>query len=99
MRRTLAVVAAVVATVTMTGCDKLSDDTKDKGTEAVCASQKSSIASMKAGGASARAAGAVIRDLTEDGTEINKVAAKVASNNSDKQARQKMVSLLKKRCG
>lgn len=94
----LAAAAAAMVALTLTGCDKVSEDTKRKGNEAMCAGQESSIASLKAGGAGARAVGSLVRDVSDDGTEINKIAAKVASNHGDDQARQRLATMLKKRC-
>lgn len=102
MRTTKAATVVILAAstiVSLAGCGMVSDETTEQGKEALCASQEVNIASLKAGGEGARAVASIVRDVTEDGTEIHTVADQVANNSSDVAARERLAGLVDRYCG
>lgn len=90
------IIVALLGAVLLSGCE-MSSDSQAKTQEALCAQSSSSIQSLTAGGAAARAAAALIRDNTDD-PQVRKVATAVADNRSDRAGRKYLANWLSGQC-
>lgn len=90
-------VAGVVLALTASGCDVLSDETEQKGKDALCASADASMESLRSGGASAKAVASAIYDAADD-ERVKKAAKAVRDGEADEQAVETLVAWMDEVC-
>lgn len=96
-RRTALAATSALLAVSMAGCGTFSDETEQKGKDAICASADASAKSLRAGGAGAKAVASAIYDVTEDG-KVKKAAKSVRDGNADKETIDVLVKWIHKAC-
>lgn len=80
---TAALAMGVLALTAGCGETEVSDETRERGAQAVCASSDASIASLRAGGEGARTLASVIADVTNDQQVENAAKAVANGDNAD----------------
>lgn len=96
IRKLSAVIAISAAAISMTGCESMSDATKDQGKIAICAAGNEIAAQIRTGGAVGKFAAGVVRDNTNG--EIRDLAEKVASGQNDEEAAKELAGYVDKLC-
>ena len=96
-RRTMLAVTGMLLAVSMAGCGTFSDETEQKGKDAICASADASAKSLRAGGAGAKAVASAIYDVADDG-KVKKAAKSVRDGNADEETIDVLVNWVHKAC-
>lgn len=96
LKKFSAVLAIGIAAVSLTGCNAMSDATKDEGKTAICAAGSGLAAQIKTGGAVGKFAAGIVRDNSTEDIKI--LAEKVASGNGDVQASQDLANYVDELC-
>lgn len=90
----------LIACVAFSACSSevtVSDPARSAGNAALCATGDSTVTSLEAGGATARAAAYVIRDNTTN-AQVKKAASLVIANPSDGVARKALQNVIATVC-
>jgi hypothetical protein len=91
-----AILVIGLAAASMTGCNAMSDSTKDEGKTAICAAGAGLAAQIKTGGAVGKFAAGIVRDNSTG--EIKTLAEQVASGQGDVQASQDLANYVDGLC-